>query len=291
MCFDICIRSLQDTITTMSYLRYRHKESKDAADTLAEALIAKLEEITSSLRTLEGRHSLASDPCPLCDIYKHHNHVKTVWRSVDDIHNDYDNNLLILGDDIDDKTVKEVFLELKNRFNLTVTPVKLGNHNKKGIDPLVHNSMNTASDSPLFAQAQSFVDRLPVWGIIIDEHKTIRYANTLAHSFGYSPLKKCFAASTPDSQICCWCDLDLHVTRSCSKSICHDYSYTIRGHAIQSGIKDKDVHWIALDNSTIIHFAGVRILNQYLKQTIINNWKQFLYPTIPEDFISAIDYQ
>lgn len=281
MCLDVCIRSLNDLVVTLKYQQYRYLESKESADAAVASIIDQLESTKETFRTIEGRHRYSTDPCPVCDIYKHHNHVKTEWRSVDDAHRDYDNNLLILGDDIDDKTMKEVFLELKSRFNLTVTPIKLSSQNKSGI-PLVQQELHeTQGAETVMNNAQRFVDKLPVWGLIIDSQKKVLYTNSLATLRGIRPGEFCYTGLSGDGDVCSWCAAsDCSDTLSCSYAVNSESSHT----------SQRDIHWISIDENTMIHFAGVSNLNDYLKESILKSWKRYLSEPIPVQFCETILY-
>jgi hypothetical protein len=83
MCFDMCLRGLDDVIQTFGSMRYRRKGEIDAsgeAQSEAEEIRERLQELRARLGKLEGAHLDDTVKCNACNVYHHHNHVKTEWR-------------------------------------------------------------------------------------------------------------------------------------------------------------------------------------------------------------------
>ncbi len=83
MCYDMCLRALDDAIQTFGSMRYRRTGEADAS----EAAGAEVAEVVQQLRMLrerlgryEGAHLDETVKCNACNVYHHHGHVKTEWR-------------------------------------------------------------------------------------------------------------------------------------------------------------------------------------------------------------------
>jgi hypothetical protein len=85
MCYDMCLRSLDDAIQTFGSMRYRYvgdTEASDLAGAEVLGLIAQLEDLRAKLATFEGAHLDDTVKCNACNVYHHHEHEKTEWRNV-----------------------------------------------------------------------------------------------------------------------------------------------------------------------------------------------------------------
>jgi len=83
MCYDMCLRALDDTLQTFGSMKYRHvgeTEGTDGAGQEVAALVDQLRAIRERLATFEGAHLDDTVKCNACNVYHHHNHVKTEWR-------------------------------------------------------------------------------------------------------------------------------------------------------------------------------------------------------------------
>jgi hypothetical protein len=83
MCYDMCLRALDDAIQTFGSMRYRHVGDTDATDRAAAemiGLVTQLEEIRAKLAGFEGSHLDETVKCNACNVYHHHAHEKTEWR-------------------------------------------------------------------------------------------------------------------------------------------------------------------------------------------------------------------
>jgi hypothetical protein len=79
----MCLRALDDVLQTFEGIKFRkvgeQDESPEANAEVGE-LIAKLAEIRSQLARYEGAHLNETVKCNCCNIFHHHNHLKTEWR-------------------------------------------------------------------------------------------------------------------------------------------------------------------------------------------------------------------
>ena len=83
MCYDMCLRALDDAIQTFETMKYRQVGQADASEQAgAEVadLVANLQEIRRRLGQYEGAHLNETVKCNACNVYHHHDHVKTEWR-------------------------------------------------------------------------------------------------------------------------------------------------------------------------------------------------------------------
>lgn len=83
MCYDMCLRALDDAIQTFGSMTYR-RVGGDGPDEQASAevveLVARLAEVRRKLGRYEGAHLDETVKCNACNVYHHHGHVKTEWR-------------------------------------------------------------------------------------------------------------------------------------------------------------------------------------------------------------------
>ncbi len=86
MCYDMCLRSLDDTLQTLEGMRYR-KPGQDETSTEAEQEVGRLTkellEIRKKLGAFEGAHRDETVKCNVCNVYHHHDHNKVEWRSAE----------------------------------------------------------------------------------------------------------------------------------------------------------------------------------------------------------------
>ena len=83
MCYDMCLRALDDAIQTFGSMKYRHAGEEQASDPAIEqvrGLVAQLQSIREQLGQYEGAHLDETVKCNACNIYHHHGHTKTEWR-------------------------------------------------------------------------------------------------------------------------------------------------------------------------------------------------------------------
>ena len=84
MCYDMCLRALDDTVQTFGSMKYRRVGDEDAGDAAraeVEAMVAELRRVRERLGRFEGAHLDETVKCNACNVYHHHNHTKTEWRS------------------------------------------------------------------------------------------------------------------------------------------------------------------------------------------------------------------
>lgn len=84
MCFDMCLRSLDDTLQTLEGMCYRkigQNETTPEAEQEVSRLTIELLEIRKKLGAFEGAHRDETVKCNVCNVYHHHNHEKVEWRS------------------------------------------------------------------------------------------------------------------------------------------------------------------------------------------------------------------
>ncbi|GAB4155462.1 MAG: hypothetical protein Kow00107_05290 [Planctomycetota bacterium] len=83
VCYDMVLRALDDVLQTMEGMKFRYigdeEESAEAAEEMAQ-LVHKLAEIRTGMSKFEGAHLSETVKCNACNIYHHHNHLKTEWR-------------------------------------------------------------------------------------------------------------------------------------------------------------------------------------------------------------------
>ena len=83
MCYDMCLRALDDAIQAFGSMKYRtvgQKQASDAATSEVTALVEELRRIRQRLGQFEGAHLDKTVKCNACNVYHHHNHDKTEWR-------------------------------------------------------------------------------------------------------------------------------------------------------------------------------------------------------------------
>ena len=83
MCYDMCLRALDDAIQTFGSMKYRQagQEQPSEADQQAVLdLVRQLQNIREQLGGYEGAHFDETVKCNACNVYHHHNHAKTEWR-------------------------------------------------------------------------------------------------------------------------------------------------------------------------------------------------------------------
>lgn len=83
MCYDMCLRALDDAMQTFGSMKYRRvgeAENSPQADQEVAALVEQLQKIRERLAEYEGAHLDETVKCNACNIYHHHNHKKTEWR-------------------------------------------------------------------------------------------------------------------------------------------------------------------------------------------------------------------
>ena len=83
MCYDMCLRALDDAIQTFGSIRYRRTgEEQGSAEAEREVgtLVEELKRVRTELGRYEGSHLDETVKCNACNVYHHHNHNKTDWR-------------------------------------------------------------------------------------------------------------------------------------------------------------------------------------------------------------------
>ena len=83
MCYDMCLRAIDDAIQTFGSMKYRPAgdgEATDAAGEEVATLVAQLRQVRERLGEYEGAHFNDTVKCNACNVYHHHNHTKTEWR-------------------------------------------------------------------------------------------------------------------------------------------------------------------------------------------------------------------
>ena len=83
MCYDMCLRALDDAIQTFGSMKYRHagdQDTGDAAEREVLGLVEQLRRVRQELDRYEGAHPDDTVKCNACNVYHHHNHKKTEWR-------------------------------------------------------------------------------------------------------------------------------------------------------------------------------------------------------------------
>ena len=83
MCYDMCLRAIDDAIQTFGSMRYRKTgESEESAEAATEVgdIVTQLRDLRRRLNAIEGAHLDETVKCNACNVYHHHNHVKTEWR-------------------------------------------------------------------------------------------------------------------------------------------------------------------------------------------------------------------
>jgi len=86
MCYDMCLRALDDAIQTFGSMKYRcvgDGDATDAAATDVAELVEQLKRVRVRLGDYEGAHLDETVKCNACNVYHHHNHTKTEWRGED----------------------------------------------------------------------------------------------------------------------------------------------------------------------------------------------------------------
>lgn len=85
MCYDMCLRTLDDALQTFGSMRYRRVGEDQSTEEVAQevaSLVAQLRAIRERLAEYEGAHLDQTVKCNACNVYHHHNHEKTQWRGV-----------------------------------------------------------------------------------------------------------------------------------------------------------------------------------------------------------------
>jgi hypothetical protein len=83
MCYDICLRAIDDTLQTMEGMKYRRvgeEEATENAQAEVLELVEQLGEIRQKLGLYEGAHKDKTVKCNSCNVYHHHDHDKVEWR-------------------------------------------------------------------------------------------------------------------------------------------------------------------------------------------------------------------
>ena len=83
MCYDMCLRAIDDALQTFGSMRYRRvgdEQASAAAEAEVAALVEQLGQIRRRLGRYEGAHLDETVKCNACNVYHHHNHQKTEWR-------------------------------------------------------------------------------------------------------------------------------------------------------------------------------------------------------------------
>jgi hypothetical protein len=83
MCYDMCLRALDDAIQTFGSMKYRHvggAEASDEANDQVRAIVEQLARLRQQLGGFEGAHLDETVKCNACNVYHHHGHNKTEWR-------------------------------------------------------------------------------------------------------------------------------------------------------------------------------------------------------------------
>ncbi len=84
MCYDMCLRAIDDAIQTFGSMKYRRTGKDEPDESSANevaALVEQLSEIRKQLARYEGAHLDETVKCNVCNIYHHHDHTKTEWRN------------------------------------------------------------------------------------------------------------------------------------------------------------------------------------------------------------------
>jgi hypothetical protein len=83
MCYDMCLRALDDALQTFEGMKYRRagqEQASEAAETEVRDLVERLRQVRQRLAEYEGAHLDETVKCNACNVYHHHNHKKTEWR-------------------------------------------------------------------------------------------------------------------------------------------------------------------------------------------------------------------
>jgi len=83
MCYDMCLRALDDALQTFGSMHYRRAGDEHACPTTeaeVASLVEQLRQIRCRLGRYEGAHLGETVKCNVCNVYHHHNHKKTEWR-------------------------------------------------------------------------------------------------------------------------------------------------------------------------------------------------------------------
>lgn len=83
MCYDMCLRALDDALQTFGSMRYRRVGEAEGGEQAAQevaSLIEQLQTIRQRLAEYEGAHLDETVKCNACNVYHHHQHNKTEWR-------------------------------------------------------------------------------------------------------------------------------------------------------------------------------------------------------------------
>ena len=83
MCYDMCLRALDDAVQTFGSMKYRHagaEQSSEAAGIEVLEMVEQLSRIRERLERYEGAHLDETVKCNACNVYHHHDHKKTEWR-------------------------------------------------------------------------------------------------------------------------------------------------------------------------------------------------------------------
>ena len=83
MCYDMCLRAIDDALQTfgsMGYRRVGDEQASAAAEAEVAVLVEQLRQIRRRLGHYEGAHLDETVKCNACNVYRHHNHRKTEWR-------------------------------------------------------------------------------------------------------------------------------------------------------------------------------------------------------------------
>ena len=129
MCFDICVRAVEDIIITMKEMDYdstnESQEGSNLCNDEVRKIVEDLQIISNKLKTMKGRHKSTESPCPVCDIYTHHNHNKTEWRSYNHVNEGYDKNILLFTDGTSIEEAKKICFGLKSKHKKVASPAIL----------------------------------------------------------------------------------------------------------------------------------------------------------------------
>jgi len=116
----------------------------------------------------------------------------------------------------------------------------------------------------------------------------VLYTNAMASMKGVKVDGLCYQENAGNAEICGWCSwnrAELVTTKTCK------FSTDSNGKQILSEDGNpRDIHWITLDKDLTIHFAALRDLSPYLKERLLESWKQLLDFPIPPHFLDAIQY-
>ena len=83
MCYDMCLRALDDALQTFGSMHFRHvgdEQASAAAEAEVAALVEQLRQLRRGLGRYEGAHLDDTVKCNACNVYHHHDHRKTEWR-------------------------------------------------------------------------------------------------------------------------------------------------------------------------------------------------------------------